>query len=61
MTQPPGRHYAEELIDRMTDYGLDSSDTLMLMEARRLGIDGIVSMDTDMQRALADFDVYTWF
>ena len=57
---PPHRHFSQELIDRMVRYGMDSSDAVITMEAARLGIDAIVSMDRDMQRALPDFDIYTW-
>jgi predicted nucleic acid-binding protein len=57
---PSALPYGEELIDRMVRYGLDASDTLITMEASRLGVDAIVTMDRDMERALVDFDVYTW-
>lgn len=59
-TYPPVLPYREELIDRMVAYGLDTSDALITLEANRLGIDAIVSMDRDLHRALADFDIYTW-
>ncbi len=52
--------YQEELIDRMVRYGLDTSDTLIVMEASRLGVASIVTMDGDLQRALVDVDIYTW-
>lgn len=54
------RRYDEELIERMVRYGLDSSDAMITIEASRLGIGAIVSMDRDMQRAIVDFDIYTW-
>jgi predicted nucleic acid-binding protein len=57
---PPSAHSSQELIDRMVRYGMDSSDAVITMEASRLGIDAIVSMDRDMQRALPDFNIYTW-
>lgn len=59
-TYPPAVHYSEGLIDRMLRYGMDTSDVVITMEASSLGIDAIVSMDRDMQRALPDFDIYTW-
>jgi predicted nucleic acid-binding protein len=60
LTYPPALPYGEELIDRMVRYGLDASDTLITLEASRLGINAIVSMDRDMQRALVEIDIYTW-
>jgi predicted nucleic acid-binding protein len=57
---PPQHHFSDELIDRMVRYGMDSSDAVITMEASRLGIGAIVSMDRDMQRALPDFDIYSW-
>ncbi len=36
------------------------SDALILMEAQRFGGFDIVTLDTDMQRARADFNVYIW-
>jgi len=56
---PDSRHSSEELIERMTRYGLDSSDAMITIEASRLGIGAIVSMDRDMRRAVPDFDIYT--
>jgi len=49
-----------ELIRLVGRYGLDTNDALILMEASRLGISAIVTMDRDMRRALPDFDIYTW-
>ena len=57
---PPRQHFSQELIDRMVRYGMDSSDAVITIEVSSLGIDAIVSMDRDMQRALPDFDIYTW-
>ena len=53
------RRYDRELLDLVVRYGLDNSDATILMEAMRIGVDSIVSLDRDMQRAAADFDVYT--
>lgn len=55
-----GRSYDEELVHLVGTYGLDSSDALILMEAQRFGVTDIVSLDGDLQRARADFNVYTW-
>lgn len=55
-----GRAHHRQLLNLVGRYGLDSSDASILLEAHRLGISAVVSMDRDMQRALADFDVYTW-
>lgn len=55
-----GRSYDEELVHLVGTYGLDSNDALILMEAQRYGVTDIVSLDADMQRAQADFNVYTW-
>jgi hypothetical protein len=52
--------YQEELIDRMVQYGLDTSDTLIVMEAHLLGVNFVITMDQDLQRTLIDIDVFTW-
>ena len=57
---PSGREYDEELVHLVGTYGLDSNDAAILMEARRSGVTAIVSLDADMRRARADFDIYTW-
>ncbi len=57
---PPSRPYGDGLIDRIVRYGMDTSDVVITMEASSLGLDAIVSLDRDMRRARADFDVYTW-
>jgi len=56
---PSGRPFDEELVRLIGRYGLDTNDALILMEASRLGISAIVTMDRDMHRALPDFDIYT--
>jgi predicted nucleic acid-binding protein len=55
-----GRNHDEELVHLVGTYGLDSSDALILMEAQRYGVTDIVSLDADLQRARADFNIYTW-
>lgn len=55
-----GRRYDVELVNLVGAYGLDSNDVAILLEAQRLGVPEIVSLDADMQRAQADFNVYTW-
>jgi len=57
---PSGRTYDEELIHLVGTYGLDSNDALILMEAQRFGLTDIISLDTDLRRARADFTIYTW-
>ena len=56
-----GRRFEEELIRLIRRYRLDSADAAILMEARRAGIDSVVSDDPDWRRAGRDFDVYTWW
>jgi predicted nucleic acid-binding protein len=55
-----GRTYSQELIARVGRYGLDSSDTAILLEAERAGVLDVVTLDLDWQRAQAEFNVYTW-
>jgi len=55
-----GRGYDEELVRLVGTYGLDSNDALILMEAQRYGVTDVITLDADMQRAQADFDIYTW-
>ena len=57
---PSGRPFDEELIHLIGRHTLDTNDALILMEASRLGISAIVTMDRDMERALPDFDIYLW-
>jgi predicted nucleic acid-binding protein len=52
--------FRELLVDIMVTYGLDSNDASILLEAQCLGLNAIVTMDQDLQRALPDFDIYTW-
>jgi predicted nucleic acid-binding protein len=49
-----------ELVRLIGRYGLDTNDAAILMEANRLGIYDIVTMDEDLRRARMDFNVYTW-
>ena len=55
-----GRSLDEELIHLIGRYGLDTSDIAILMEAQRFATSSVATLDQDMQRAVADFDVYTW-
>lgn len=57
---PSGLPFDAELVRPIGRYGLDTSDTAILLEARRAGLSAIVSLDPDMRRAGIDFDVYTW-
>lgn len=54
------QQFDKELIRMVGRYGLDTSDCLILMEAARLGVRSIVTMDRDLLRARDDFDIYTW-
>jgi predicted nucleic acid-binding protein len=56
----PRTPYVSQLIDLCCSYALDTGDVELLIEAQRLGIDAIATMDGDFQRAAADFDIYTW-
>jgi predicted nucleic acid-binding protein len=56
----PATTFDGHLIELCCDYGLDTADAMILFEAERLGIGSIVTMDGDIQRASADFDIYTW-
>jgi predicted nucleic acid-binding protein len=55
-----GSRYDVELVDRVGAYGLDSNDIAILLEAEQVGVRDIVSLDADLQRAQADFTIYTW-
>lgn len=59
-TIPSGLPYDEELIRLIGRYGLDTNDASILLEASRLGVYDIVTMDEDLRRARIDFNVYTW-
>ena len=41
-------------------YGVDTNDAVIRLEARRAGISAVATLDPDMRRAAADFDIYTW-
>ncbi|MDQ3693000.1 MAG: PIN domain-containing protein [Chloroflexota bacterium] len=55
-----GRTYDDELLHLVGTHGLDSNDALILMEAQRYGVTDIITLDSDMLRARADFNIYTW-
>ncbi len=57
---PLNRTLEEETIALMTRYGLDSNDAAILSDAQRAGATAIATLDRDLQRAQADFDIYTW-
>lgn len=57
---PSDQSYDREFIRMIGRYALDTSDCLILMEAARLGVRSIVTMDRDLLRAHEDFDIYTW-
>ncbi len=52
--------FDHRLIELCCTYSLDTHDAGILFEAERFGIDSIVTMDSDLQRAQADFNIYTW-
>jgi predicted nucleic acid-binding protein len=53
-------NHQDLLVETMCQYGLDSNDASMLLDARRIGVMNVVSLDADLQRAATDFDIYTW-
>lgn len=55
-----GRKFDDEMIELATKYGLNSNDARILIEVQCCGLTDIVSFDKDIQRASADFTVYTW-
>lgn len=55
-----GISYEQRLIETCCRYGLDTGDAGILVDAQRLGVDAIMTMDADLQRALPEFDIYTW-
>lgn len=57
---PADQPFEKELVRMIGRYGLDTSDCLILMEAARLGVRSVVTMDRDLLRAQSDFDIYTW-
>ena len=56
----PGERLEEQLIQYVARYRLETFDAAILLEARRAGLDAIVTEDPDLRRAATDFDVYTW-
>jgi predicted nucleic acid-binding protein len=55
-----GTTYDYRLIELCWTYSLDTGDAGILLEAERLGVDSIVTMDADFRRAQTSFDIYTW-
>jgi hypothetical protein len=51
--------FDDVLITLCCDYGLDVGGARILLWAQRLGVGSTVTMDGDIQRARADFDIYT--
>ncbi|MGN6030050.1 MAG: hypothetical protein ACTHQE_00150, partial [Thermomicrobiales bacterium] len=52
--------YPDVLAQEMERRWIDSADAAILVEARRAGIDAIVTFDKDLQRSSRDFHVFTW-
>jgi len=57
---PVGATRDSELVRVIGRYGLDSSDASLLLEAQQAGVFSVVTLDPDLTRSAADFDVYTW-
>jgi predicted nucleic acid-binding protein len=57
---PSGKPFDEEIVSMAGQYGLDTSDAAILLDARRLGILDIVTLDADLRRAQADFNIFAW-
>jgi predicted nucleic acid-binding protein len=55
-----GRTHDDELVHLVGAYGLDSGDASILLEAQRLGVRDIITLDADLRRAQADFTIHTW-
>jgi predicted nucleic acid-binding protein len=56
----PNTTFDYRLIELCWTYSLDTQDAGILFEAERLGVDNIVTMDSDLQRAQSGFNIYTW-
>jgi len=57
---PSGRSHQRELLHQVSHYGIDTNDALILMEASRLSVRSILTMDGDRLRARAKFDILAW-
>lgn len=55
-----GRSFDAEIVARVGRYGLDVGDSTILLEAERAGVADVVTLDPDLRRAQADFNIYTW-
>jgi hypothetical protein len=60
LRDPTGRSWEQALIDVIGLYGLDSSDASLLLEARKVSVFSIATLDPDLRRSAVDFDIYTW-
>lgn len=56
----PNTTFDYHLIELCWTYSLDTLDASILLEAERLGINSIITMDRDLQRARAGFAISTW-
>jgi predicted nucleic acid-binding protein len=57
---PETSSWEEMLIRIMRRYKMDTADASILIDARMAEINSVVTLDKDFNRALKDFDVYTW-
>jgi predicted nucleic acid-binding protein len=55
-----GRSRDAELVRLIERYGLDSNDAALLLDAKQAGVLSVATLDPDLTRSAADFDVYTW-
>lgn len=58
--KPEDKTFASTLLEFMHKHELDSGDAMIVIEAKRIGCQAIVSMDRDIQKVSKDLDVYTW-
>lgn len=48
------------LPNTMCRHGLDSTDAMILIEARRASVAAVATFDVDLIQAQTDYDIYTW-
>ena len=49
------RTFEEELVQFVRKYRLDTTDASILIDAQRIGVGSILTMDSDFQHARSDF------
>lgn len=55
-----GIAWEEELVRRIKRYQTDTADTSILLEAERVGVMNVATLDKDYRNAHRDFHIYTW-